>query len=77
MVNDSQQATSLSKFIILRAFQAGAVLVTVLSILLYMFRSNVISVLTKSADIQAAALDAFPVFLLAQRKYPVRSTSFI
>jgi Na+-driven multidrug efflux pump len=63
---NTEHGNKMSHFVIRRSFQIGLILSSVLALLLYSCRGPIISVLTKHPDIQAAASNAFPVFLLAQ-----------
>lgn len=64
--HETEEGVSLSRFVIRRSFQIGIALSSSLAVLLFTFRKTLISLLTKSPEIQAAAMHAFPIFLLAQ-----------
>lgn len=67
---ETEEGVSHSRFVIRRSFQSGLVLSSSLAFLLFSFRRGIVSLLTKSPEIQAAALAAFPFFLVAQGKSP-------
>lgn len=69
LAQHSEHGNDLARHIIRRSFWIGIVLSSTLVTFLSLFRVPVISFLTKRPDIQAAALEAFPIFMLAQGEY--------
>jgi len=65
---DDDDEKRLVQRIVTRSVQGGLVTAGLLTMTLYICRRRVLSVFTKSANIQAVALDAFPWFLFAQCK---------
>ena len=68
LAQNTEQGNRMSHLVIRRSFQIGLALSSILAFVLYFCRGHVISLLTKQPDIHAAALQAFPVFLVAQGK---------
>lgn len=66
LAQNTEHGNQMSHLVIRRSFQIGLGLSSALALFLYSCRGPVVSLLTKRPDIQAAALHAFPVFLLAQ-----------
>ena len=66
LAQHTERGNILANHIIQRSFGIGILLSSTLVTILSLFRVPVISFLTKRPDIQAAALEAFPIFMLAQ-----------
>jgi Na+-driven multidrug efflux pump len=65
----SVDGKSLSSFIIRRAFLLGGVLSISLSLLIFLFRHPLIASFAKNQEIQTAAIESIPFFLLTQCKF--------
>jgi Na+-driven multidrug efflux pump len=66
--DESEKGRALSSFIIRRAFHFGGILAVLSSLTFYLFRLQIVSIFAESHEIQMAALETVPVFLLTQSK---------
>lgn len=66
--DNSIENNRLRSFIRKQSFLAGAIVSGSFSLLFYLFRKRILSVFAKSSEIHSAAMEAVPVFILAQRK---------
>ena len=69
LAQHTEHGNHLVNHIIRRSFAIGILLSSTLVTVLSLFRVPIISFLTKRPDIQAAALEAFPIFMVAQGEW--------